>query len=35
MAISKTNAMRLLNVKEMENPIMSYDNGEGKIHGLL
>lgn len=33
MAISKTNAMRLLDAKKMEYNMMSYDNEDGKIHG--
>ena len=33
MAISKTNAMRLLDAKKMEYKMMSYDNEDGKIHG--
>jgi Cys-tRNA(Pro)/Cys-tRNA(Cys) deacylase len=32
--ISKTNAMRLLDAKKMEYKMMSYDNEDGKIHGL-
>ena len=33
MAISKTNAMRLLDAKNLEYKMMSYDNEDGKIHG--
>lgn len=32
--ISKTNAMRLLDAKKMEYKMMSYDNEDGKIHGI-
>lgn len=32
--ISKTNAMRLLDSKKLEYKMMTYDNEDGKIHGI-